>query len=313
MFISTDGPHLHLFRRDDPIFPAHAKVEIIINPGTDSVFWYNNVSRAGVLGCVDSNQICADADASLCWNHSNFSRARSHFSDDIIRQRALYLVQIALKYSNIWNVVNYKQADALSASSDIKRIVGINLTTEQWKVEVDGIFAASLSGLQTRIYDFAHGTYASHPYTIDLTPRELQGESNTQAAVLVARMFKFRDASLKNISTFWFWGIVALCIVVFLGSRRFSTAKRRTEVKKQTGDGGLYDWLWLSIVWEYVFYASGKTILCWLYRGAKSGFGALQSSWVSLRKRSRSKTSPLVDLQEEEVGAGSSPAEASTA
>ena len=313
MFISTFGPHLHLFRRDDPIFPAHAKVEISINPGTESVFWYNNVSRAGVLGCVDSNQICTDSEASLCWNHSNISDARSHFSDDIIRQRALYLVQVALKNSNTWNVVNYIQADALQASSEIKRIVGIDLPPEQWKVEVDNMFAASLSGLQTRVYDFAHGTYYSPTNRIDRTPRELQGESNTEAAVLVASMFKFRDASFKNISTFCFWGIAALCIVVFLGSMRFSTAERRTEIKNKKGDGGLYDWLWLSIVWEHVFYALGKTIFGWLYRGAKAGFGALQSSWVSLRKRSRSKSSPLVDLRDEEVAVGSSPAESTTA
>src|SRR5215469_6994385 len=61
MFISTGGPYLHMSERDDPIFPAHTGGVFHIYPEARGYFWYNNSTRAGVLGCVDSYQICADA------------------------------------------------------------------------------------------------------------------------------------------------------------------------------------------------------------------------------------------------------------
>jgi len=231
MFISTGGPHLHVFERDDPIFPAHTEEGFYINPETHGYFWYNNSTRAGVLGCVDSYQICTDASESLCWDKTNSSQAMDHFSGDHTRQRALYLVLVSLVHSNAWRILNYQLAAALNATTEVKRFVGIRLAQEQWKVEVENIFAASLAGMQTRVYDYARGTYAHHPSMFDRTPRSLEdNDGNIRAAVSVAKMIKFKNKEYKNISVFGFSGVISLCLLVFLGSRRFSTAERRAQI-----------------------------------------------------------------------------------
>jgi len=269
MFISTGGPHLHVFERDDPIFPAHTEDGFHVNPETHGYFWYNNSTRAGVLGCVDSHQICADTSESLCWDETNSSQAMDHFSGDLIRQRALYLVLVSLIQSNTWRIINYQQAAALNATTEIKRFVGIRLAREQWKVEVENIFAASLAGMQIRAYDYARGTYAHHPSMIDRTPMLLQDkDTNTRAAVSVAKMFKFRNKGYKNISVFGFSGVIALCILIFLGSRRFSTAEKRDRVQVATGDGGFYDYMWAAILWKAVVVSSAKAVGRWTYSSA---------------------------------------------
>jgi len=113
-------------------------------------------------------------------------------------------------------VINFQQAASLNATTEIKRLVGIRLAREQWKVEVENIFAASLAGMQIRVYDYARGTYSQHPSMIDRTPMLLQGsDSNTRAAVSVARMLKWRNKDYKNISVSSFWGVITLCLLVF--------------------------------------------------------------------------------------------------
>jgi len=320
LFISTGGSHLHVSERDDPIFPAHAQDDSYVNPKTHESFWYNNSTQAGVLGCVDSHQICADPSETLCWDQSNSSAAMDHFSNDLERQRALYLVLVSLAGSNTWRTLNYVQADALNATTEVRRLIGIRLAREQWKIEVENIFAASLASIQTRVYDFARGTYAHQPSMIDRTPMLLQGStSDVRAAVQVASMFKFRDRSYRNVSSFGVWGIVVLCIVVFLGSRRFSNAKRRAEVEESTGDGGYYDYLWAGILWESVFVRFGKWAGKWISYGAVASYNALsygaaasydasKGSWESWREwRERSRSAPLLEGPHEEDAAEITP------
>jgi hypothetical protein len=266
MFISTGGVHLHVFERDDPIFPAHNSVLLRIGLGTPSIFWYNNSTRAGVLGCADSHQICADSRGSLCWDQTNSTDALHYFSHDPDRQRALYLVLVSLMDSDAWSVLNYRRAAALNASSQIKLVIGIRLAPEQWKVEVENIFAASLAGMQIRPFDYVRGTYSHHPNVIDKTLPLLQGgSSDARAAAEVAKMFKFRSSTIRNVSAIGFWGLNALCIVVFLGSRRFSTAARRAELQSRTGDGGYRDYLWATIACKLLFWRPAKAATKWVW------------------------------------------------
>jgi hypothetical protein len=282
MFISTAGTHLHVFERDDPIFPAHNAVLLHINPGTYSVFWYNNSTRAGVLGCTDSYKICADPQGSLCWDQSsNYTQAFHHFRHDIQRQRALYLVLISLIDSNAWNLINYRRSAALNATSEIKRVIGIRLAEEQWKVEAENFFAASLAGMQIRTYDYAVGTYAHYPNMIDLTPAWLSDKSSdVPAAVEVAKLFKFRLGTYTNVSAVGFWGINALCILLFFGSRRFSNARRREEAIQAHGSGGYHDNLWATIALKALVWRPSRAIGRRIRRGVRVTYrraaGALQ-------------------------------------
>ena len=278
LFISSAGEYYHVFESNDPVFPAHSSVSAIITPGHESTFWYNNSTKAGVLGCVDAQIICADADGSLCWDQNNYTDALHYYSGDLQRQRAFFLVQTALLLSDAWDVANYRRADMLNATHEAKRIIGVRLAEEQWKVEVDNIFAATLAGMQIRIYDFALGTYANHPSMIDRTPLILQDNTtNIRAAVDIAKMFKFRDSGYVNFSAVLFWGINALCIIVFLGTRRFSTAERRAELLAETGDGGFHDCLWATIFWEIILVGLVKllwrflrNVVLFLWRGCRN-------------------------------------------
>jgi hypothetical protein len=271
MFISTGGFRLHVFERQDPIFPASEPVILNIGEGTFSTFWWNNSTRAGALGCADSFKVCADKRGSLCWDATNSSTALEHFSHDLTRQRTLFLSLVALNGSNAQNLMNYRGAAALNATKQVRRLVGIRLAAEQWKVEVENIFEASLAGMQIRAFDYARGTYAKHSAMIDRTPSFLATKgSGTRAAVEISRMFKFRNAAYTNVSAVGFWGVNALCVAVFLGSRRFSSAKRRAEAKeKYRGDGGYHDNLWGTIAWKLLVVKPVRGVWRWIWGGRR--------------------------------------------
>jgi hypothetical protein len=147
----------------------------------------------------------------------------------------------------------------MNATDQAKRIIGIRLAEKQWQVEAANIFEASLAGMQIRVLDYARGTYGSHPNVIDRTPPVLQNPStNVRAAVEISMMCKFRDDTYKNVSAVGFWGINALCIVLFLASRRYSSAQRRTELEDMGFDGGYHDYLWGAIAWTVCVWEPAK-------------------------------------------------------
>jgi hypothetical protein len=255
MFISTGGVHLHRFERNDPIFPAQEMISVQIGSGTQSNFWVNNSTRAGVLGCVDSYKVCADPRGDLCWEKANSTEAFDYFSHDLTRKLGLYFLLIALTDSDAWHLVNYLGAAALNATERIAPIVGIQLAEEQWKVEAENIFAASLVGLQIRAFDYARGTYADRPSVIDTTPLHLENPStNVRAAVEISGMFKYRDPSFKNVSAVGFWGINMFCLLLVVGSIRFSNyANRQTLKDEGRSDYHLHDNLLATIFFKFCF------------------------------------------------------------
>ncbi|KAF2674453.1 hypothetical protein BT63DRAFT_419745 [Microthyrium microscopicum] len=250
-FISTAGEYFHVLESHDPIFPAHKSIPYRFQPDKRSLFWYNNSTRAGVLGCVDSHEICPDSTGKGCWGPFDIQRAFDEkFQDDLARRRAFYLLIVALEDFYAWKVVQYPQASVLDATRRARRFVGIRLHPEQWKIEVDGIFNATLAAMQIRIFDYARGTYRSHENVIDSTPSSLKGASNLNAGIEISKMFKFRNSAYQNVSAIGFWAIIAVCIILFVGSRRFSTSERRKELIERTNEGGYHDQLWAWILWK---------------------------------------------------------------
>jgi hypothetical protein len=150
--------------------------------------------------------------------------------------------------------------------------VGIRLAPEQWKVEVDGIFDATLVAMQTRIYDYARGTYKTYDNMIDDTPPSLQGNNkNIPAAVEISNMFKFRDKTYKNISAVAFWTTISAAMVIFLGSRRLllpESLRHREEGDTNSDDAhddSYHDHLWVTIFWKgcilVLLNATGRAIV----------------------------------------------------
>jgi hypothetical protein len=254
-FISTAGEFLHLVESHDPIFPAHKSVIREVIPGVPSMFWINNSTRAGVLGCVDSYKICSDHTGTWCWDHTNLSDAFSHFENDLQRQQSLYLLIVALGNTYAWRMTNHLQTQVLQTTHEATHLIGLRLQKEQWKVEVDSIFNATLAAMQLHVYDYARGTYKGYPNMIDATPIGLQDKkSNIRPAVDISKMFKFRDSKYKNVSAVWFWSTNVLCVLVILGCLRFSTEERRQilERKKGIGNTGYHNYLCIAIFWEVV-------------------------------------------------------------
>lgn len=268
-FISTGGEHYHVLESNDPIFPAHERVTFQVKPGKFATFWMNNSTRAGVLGCVESYEICPNSTGSDCWSGPfDIPEILDTLEDDLERRRGFYLLAMALEDAYAWKMMEYSQASVLDATRKSQRIVGIKLDPEQWKLEVNGIFDATLAAVQIHIYDYARGTYRKHQNVIDTTPISLQsGNKGLRAAIEISQMVKFRDKGYRNVSALAFWATIGGCIFVFLGSQRFSTPEKRAEVIERTGRGAYHDYLLATIFWEGCIVVCVQKVGIWLYNG----------------------------------------------
>lgn len=266
IFISTAGDYYYVFESNDPVFPAHTKTQLEVSPGQFSTFWINNITKAGVLGCVDSHEICTDRTGSRCWDQTMISHAHDEISDDIATQRAFYLLTVALKDTDVWRLIDFLEADVLLATQQVRRIIGIMLDPEQWKVEARSIFEASLAAMQINVYDYARGMYASHPNMIDSTPRRLDDpRTNIRAAVDISKMVKFRNMSYTNVPAVWFWFTNIICSLIFLGSRKFSNHTRQRYLVETTGRSGYHNTLWIYIFWRAWVVAAIRNL--WVFTG----------------------------------------------
>jgi hypothetical protein len=183
---------------------------------------------------------------------------------------------MAFENTYAWIMTNYREAEILNATKVVRRLIGINMPKEQWKIEVDGIFNATLAAMQIHMYDYARGTYADAPNTIETTPSRLKdSKSNIPAAVDISKMIKFRNSAYRNVSAVWFWTTNGLCVLLFLGSRKFSTQQRREALLRRNRDGGFHDYLWIVISCVAV----ANIIKRW-------AFGMI--SWITTRPRTRS-------------------------
>jgi hypothetical protein len=255
-FIRSAGAWFHALESHDPIFPATQAVIVEIRKGLLGLFWGNPSTQAGVLACADTFEICADKKGNKCWDQSRIHSALEVLKDDVDKQRVFYFVSMALENTYAWWMVHYLQASVLNATRQAARIVDIRLAEEQWKLEVDNIFNASLAATQLQAYDYARGTYAPRPNgpaMIDNTPSILQNpKSDVRVAVEISKLFKFKNNAYKNISAFWFWTVNIGCLVIFLSSRRFSTKLTRHQLTERGDDGGYHDCLWITIFWKAI-------------------------------------------------------------
>jgi hypothetical protein len=294
-FIHTAGEWYHALESHDPIFPAHY-VDIVEFPGgLLGLFWVNPKTQAGVLACADTFDICVDDQGKECYGQSEIHMALEQLKNDVEKQRIFYLVSMAMENTYAWWMVHYLQANVLNATRQAARIVDIRFAEEQWKVEVDNIFNASLAATQLQAYDYARGTYAPRPNgpsMNDYTPSILQdAKSKTRVAVEISKMFKFKNNAYKNIPAFWFWFVNVGCLVIFLSSRRFSTKTRRDQLIEAGYGGGYHDCLWITIFWKGVCVVLAKKS----WRGTKRGWRMLKAApeWTkrkTLALRGKMKT-----------------------
>lgn len=153
--------------RNDPVFPAHTKAQLGPDyPGPD--LYFNNSTRAGILGCVDQYQVC-ESTRGRCWDNSNISSLLDEPSlqSDSEERYAKRLMLIALEYSSAVGSIQFTGSEALDAQAKIAHMLSLPLAEQQWQVEAERMFRTSLARMQLNIFDFARGTASKYEGYID--------------------------------------------------------------------------------------------------------------------------------------------------
>lgn len=271
-FIVPTGKLTSQEYRDDPIFPA---IEYGAPPGLKLGYHYTT-TRAGVLGCVDSFQIC-NSDETRCWDQSNLTQALDSFKacdDDslefdprcselsvlpsplrqrqILERQILYLLDVALRDTDSAGSLQRQGVSVLDATTRMSvDQVYQYLAPEQWKVEAENFFQISLARMQVNLFDFVRETYAALP-----------GYERVPAyAANAYRLYKFPAVGYKDISGYWFIGTLLFCAGLFLWSRRYSTPEQREASIRRNGHGGFHDNLWGTIVVRILWSGIYQTFL----------------------------------------------------
>ena len=128
-----------------------------------------------------------------------------------------------MSLSNAHEAVTYRLGAALDARHKAGHEFSLPLADEQWKIKAAEMFKTSVAALQLGFHDFAHGTYARTP-----------GYARVAEAQTACRSIKIKSIDWKNIDAVLFWGILVLCILVDLFSRRHESY-RRTRKKRDDG------------------------------------------------------------------------------
>jgi hypothetical protein len=159
MFISSHSL-LYPQYRADPIFPAHTKSKY--SPGyTGPTYYFNNSTRAGILGCVDEYKICK-TQSGPCWSNKNITSIPAPGDRNATEEENVAkLLTLALDFSTSCGSVQYRQAEALDAQMKIADTQSLPLAPKQWQVEAEKIFQTSLARMQSNVYDIVRGTAAS--------------------------------------------------------------------------------------------------------------------------------------------------------
>ena len=225
LFISSQR-NFHTTQRTDPIFPAVYPKNFTL-AGHTVALWYNNNTRAGVLGCVDYKRIC-DFSGTTCWDNSNFTRASEPPPGQQASeaQNAYQLLVLSLGSSQAYGSIQYRGGSGLNAQSKAGQFTSLPLALEQWKVEAEALFQTSLVRMQITIFDIARGTYANEPGFSDGLLPAYRG---------ICSMVKFKSVGWRNVSFWGFWGILALAFCLVVASRRSNEGVLYIEVFRQKG------------------------------------------------------------------------------
>jgi len=147
---------------------------------------------------VDTTKIC-DASGSFC-HENNFSQYPDLPTHD--ENITYYMLSISLVKSTIFHAIQLLGGRALVAEDKLQRRVSLPLEEEQWKVEAENLFQASLARIQFQLKDHILGAAATNP---DYTNRSLAGMHD------MCDMYKFRGQGWKNVSM---WGMLILNLLV---------------------------------------------------------------------------------------------------
>jgi hypothetical protein len=203
MFISSHDL-LYPQYRTDPVFPAHQKAKFPPEYKGPTLY-FNNSTRAGVLGCVDEYRICK-TQSGPCWTNKNITSIPGPQNRDATEEENVAtLLKLALDFSTSCGSVQYRQAEALDAQAKIADTQSLPLAPKQWQVEAEKIFQTSLARMQSNIYNIVRGTSANHDGYHDILDPNFRG---------ICELVKIPTPGQTNIN---FWGAIGtVAAVVFV-------------------------------------------------------------------------------------------------
>lgn len=187
----------HTTPQHDPIFPAEQSTPP--SPGRPSLY-FNNDPIATALACVDNTQLC-DASGKACFEDIYHPSPELPDEDEGI---GYYMLIQALVDSSIFQSIQLLGGRALVAATKLERSFSLPLAEEQWKIEVDNLFAASLVRPQITLRDYIRGTAAHDPEYADRTQGGMHG---------MCYAYKFPGRGWRNVSV---WGMVLIVLLAFL-------------------------------------------------------------------------------------------------
>lgn len=165
LYIANQGDIKYPKPSYDPVFPATERREFDI--GT---FFGHSTTESRMLGCVDTIELRSSKKPDQ-WYDYHERPPISSFSNHQERGGAAILFH-TLQYSNVGSSLMLRQHNGLEVSKLTKRGYSMALTKEQWKVEAQQLFEASLTRIQIAMKDVALGTPAKYPNTIRVSPPE---------------------------------------------------------------------------------------------------------------------------------------------
>ncbi|KAH8745060.1 hypothetical protein BGZ57DRAFT_960450 [Hyaloscypha finlandica] len=255
-FISSHAIFYPRFR-EDPIFPARQKASF---PWKDRALtlYYNNSTRAGVLGCVDQFQICRTAEGP-CWDNGNVTLIFDDHSGEsaTVEQNIALLLLLALDYSTACGSIQFRGAEALDAQAKIAHMRSLPLPENQWQVEAEKMFQTSLARMQLNVFNLVRGTASGFDGYEDILPEKYRG---------VCKLVKIPTVGWRNIN---FVGVIGIVLVVLF----------MWIISRKTEDGAGEAHMIIVLLWDRFLrdlcFRVGKTvgtILGWTANGVKIGW-----------------------------------------
>jgi len=255
--------------RDDPVFPARQKARFPPEYRGPTLY-YNNSTRAGVLGCVDQFRICRTA-RGPCWDNGNIT---SIFDDQVgntvtEEQNVGILLLLSLDYSTSCGSIQFRGAEALDAQSKVAHMQSLPLAEKQWQVEAEKMFQTTLARIQLNVFNVVRGIASSFDGYEDTLPAEYRR---------ICDLAKIPTVGWRNIN---FVGVIGVVIIVlcFWG----------LSWKLKTGSGGktlVAVLLWENVLKKPCIGISKAVIkvLGWIVSGLKLGVDKLGPPlWTGLK------------------------------
>jgi hypothetical protein len=246
MFVSPGRIYHPVLRPEnvDPIFFADHPADF-----EQTILFTNNLAGARIMAVVEQSFV-RDILSGQVWGSNNITGLvdiATAASPEALIQRFW-----AFYGSSIWEMVQYRGADALDAQKRLSNFISLPLDEVQWRTESRQIFKTALAAMQWTPIEIAQGTFANKTgYEEIVLAEEIRN--------LVAGCVKFHSRDYKNLSIF---GVVLTFVVpfiLFVGS--LSVHDKLLVTSMSSGLAAVFMVLWRPIISALV---SAGVLLLWM-------------------------------------------------